>query len=202
MGVTVCTATYGDSSWVKLARTRAWPSVVAEKAPWVHSHGLSLHEARNKCLNSVETEWVVFLDADDELEPGYLDAMRKGTADVRGPLARYVQPGGRERLWQPRVAGHTHDCVADCLSAGNWLLVGSMVRTELLREAGGWRDFAWSEDWDIWLRCWKAGATFELIPDAIYRAHVNPQSRNRGASREDRLAAHEAIYAANFPQAA
>jgi GT2 family glycosyltransferase len=97
----------------------------------------------------------------------------------------------------PAVAGHTHQCVAECLVDGNWLVVGSLVRADLVRKVGGWRDFDWSEDWDLWLRCHLAGASFEAIPEAVYRAHVRPDSRNRGASREKRLAAHKAIASAN-----
>jgi glycosyltransferase involved in cell wall biosynthesis len=200
MDATVAVATFGDRSWQEMAESRAVPSAMAQ-APVIRVHGESLHEARNAALAAVYTEWIVYLDADDELEPGYIKAMATGTADVRGPVARYIR-GRRERLWQPRVAGHEHNCTANCLPDGNWLLIGSAVRTDLLRRAGGWRDFPWSEDWDMWLRCWKAGGTFELIPDAIYRAHVRPDSRNRGATREARQAAHQAIHAANFPTAA
>lgn len=195
---TICIATFGDASWPQLAAERATPSAEAQGCPVVFRHEDTLAEARNAALADVETEWVVFLDADDELTSGYIEAMDRGTTDVRGPIALYVR-GSRERYWQPRVAGHTHDCTTDCLPEGNWLLVGSAVRTEMLREVGGWRDFPWSEDWDTWLRCYKAGATFELIPNAIYRAHVRPDSRNRGATREAKLAAHRAIYEANFP---
>jgi glycosyltransferase involved in cell wall biosynthesis len=195
--LTVCTGTYGSFEWTKLARTRAWPSVVNEGVPWEYRHRDSLHMARNVALSQVETEWVCFLDADDELEPGYVEAMSRGTADVRGPVVRYMLDGQERNLWQPRVYGHHHDCEAECLEAGNWLVVGSVVRTELLRKVGGWRDFNWSEDWDVWLRCRAAGATFELIPDAIYRAHVRHDSRNRAPDRAAKLAAHRRIAEAN-----
>jgi cellulose synthase/poly-beta-1,6-N-acetylglucosamine synthase-like glycosyltransferase len=170
---------------------------VAEKVTWVHSHRATLAEARNATLEHVETEWVVFLDADDELEPGYVAALGRGTADVRGPIVRYMLDGQERNLWQPRVFGHEHDCTAACLEAGNWLVIGSAVRADLLRAVGGFRDFNWSEDWDLWLRCRAAGATFELIPDAVYRAHVRPDSRNRAPDRAAKVAAHREIAAAN-----
>lgn len=204
MGVscTVVTGTYGASSWQHLARTRAWPSVVAEGVPWIHIHGETLHEARNAALEQVETEWVIHLDADDALEQGYVEAMAGGTADVRAPLARFVGERGRERMWRPHVAGHRHECEAACLPEGNWIVVGAMVRTELVREVGGWRDFPLSEDWDLWLRCHLAGASFEWCPDAVYRAWARPDSRNRAPDRAAELAAYSAIYEANFPAAA
>jgi GT2 family glycosyltransferase len=200
--ITIAIATYGDQPWEDLAVTRAVPSAMAQDVPVVHVHNstganATLHQARNRALELVHTEWVIHLDADDELEPGYVDAMRAGTADVRAPIVRYLHTTGREHLWSPRVAGHTHQCDAECLVAGNWLIIGSMVRTQMVRRVGGWRDFAWSEDWDLWLRCHLAGATIESIPDAVYRAHVRLDSRNRGASQEAKLAAHRAIAEAN-----
>lgn len=196
MDVTIAVATFGDHSWKDLARERAVPSAAAQGVPVVAVHGLSLHDARNLAVAQVATEWIIHLDADDELEPGYVEAMAAGTADVRAPIVRYIR-GGTARLWNPRVAGHTHDCDADCLAEGNWLVIGSMVRTELVRRVGGWRDFDWSEDYDLWVRCWQAGATFESIPAAVYRAHVRSDSRNRAPTRHAKLAAHQAIARAN-----
>lgn len=196
MDVTICIPTHGSNDWVQLAQ-RAIKS--AAPHPFIHYHGRDLTDARNTLLKRVQTEWVIYLDADDELTPGYVEAMSRGVADVRGPIALYIDGAGR-RFWQPRVAGHRHDCTVDCLPEGNWLLIGAAVRTEMLREAGGWRDFPWSEDWDTWLRCRALGATFQLVPDAIYQAHVRHDSRNRGAARKARLDAHLAIHRANFPE--
>ena len=197
MDVTVAVATFGADEWADLAADRAIPSAQALGVPVVYCHADTLHEARNGALEQVTTEWVCFLDADDELEQGYFDAMAAGSADVRAPSVRYVRQHRLRAPGMPAVAGHTHQCVAECLVDGNWLVVGSLVRADLVRSVGGWRDFDWSEDWDLWLRCHLAGATFEALPEAVYRAHVRPDSRNRGASREKRLAAHRAIAAAN-----
>lgn len=194
--MTIAVATYGDSTWYTLACNRAIPSAQQFGVPVAYVHGETLHDARNAVLDKVKTEWVVFLDADDELEPDYLTAMAAATADIRAPAVRYVGgPPVSARV--PRVAGHAHACIGECLRFGNWLVVGSAVRAELVRSVGGWRDFAWSEDWDLWLRCHLAGASIEAVPAAIYRAHVRHDSRNRGQSAEAKLAAHRAIAAAN-----
>lgn len=197
MDVTVAVATFGHDRWRQLAAARAIPSAVALDLPVVHAHAATLHEARNAALAHVATEWVVHLDADDELEPGYLAAMAAGTADVRVPSVRYVHDGHSRAEALPRVAGHTHDCVASCLAYGNWLVIGTAARTELLRKVGGWRDWPVYEDWDLWIRCWQAGSTIEAMPEAVYRAHVRPDSRNRGANRATKLEAHREIARAN-----
>ena len=199
MEVTVAVATFGTPEWEQLARTRAIPSARALGVPVVHHHAGTLHDARNGALAQVTTEWVIHLDADDELEAGYVQAMAAAAADVRAPAVRYVRGFGDRaaRVAMPRVAGHDHDCAAACLPYGNWLVVGAAVRTELVHTVGGWRDFPWSEDWDLWLRCHLAGATFEAVPAAVYRAHVRQRSRNRAMVGEARLEAHRAIARAN-----
>jgi glycosyltransferase involved in cell wall biosynthesis len=197
LDVTVAVCTFGRAEWIRLAQGRAMPSAQALDVPVIHVHEGSLDAARNAALDRVATEWIIYLDADDELETGYLAAMATGTADVRAPAVRYVQ--GTHAAWPavPNVAGHNHHCDATCLPYGNWLVIGAMVRADLVRRVGGWRDYPWSEDWDLWLRCHLAGATFEAIPTAIYRAHVRRSSRNRGQHHAARLAAHRAIAAAN-----
>jgi hypothetical protein len=121
--------------------------------------------------------------------------MAAGTADVRAPAVRYIRPGHADHPKMPKVAGHDHECVADCLTRGNWLVVGACVRTELLRQVGGWHDYPVYEDWSTWLRCHLAGATFEPVYGAIYRAHVRRNSRNRAPSHAVKLATHRRIEA-------
>lgn len=196
----VVVAVYGNLSyWRPLAR-RALASAEAQTLAPVqieYVEGSSLHEARNAGLDRLRTEFAVHLDADDELEQGYLAAMATGVTDVRVPAVRYIQNGRPRSPAILNVSGHSHACTAACLTAGNWIVVGAAVRTELARVVGGWRDFDWSEDWDLWLRCHLAGATFESLPSAVYRAHVRTNSRNRAPSRAAKLAAHRAIEAAN-----
>jgi glycosyltransferase involved in cell wall biosynthesis len=202
MDVTICVGTFGSAEWVALAHERAIPSAEAQGVPVIHRHAATLAEARNAALHFVKTEWVVFLDADDELDEGYLNALSQGTADVRGPIAHYLR-GSRERAWQPRVFGHTHDCTAECITSGegNWLLIVASVRTALAREAGGWKVLPVYEDFDFWMRVLLLGASAELIPDAIYRAHARADSRNRGTPVEERNRTHHAIVAANLGHA-
>ncbi len=198
MGVTVCIGTYGDESWIATAQ-RAIRSAETQ-APVIHRHSDTLANARNEALGEVETEWVVHLDADDELEPGYIEALNQGTADLRAPAVRYIRGGGASMPRVPRVAGHRHACTAECLSEGNFICVGALAPTALLREVGGWREYPWSEDWDAWLRCWRAGATVESIPSAVYRAHVRRDSRNRAPDPAFKNKVHWDIHRANFPE--
>jgi glycosyltransferase involved in cell wall biosynthesis len=200
MDVTVVVASFGNQEWMDLASTRAVPSAAAEGVPVVYVHGFSLHGARNEGLEPVRTEYVIFLDADDELEPGYVEAMAAGSCDLRAPAVRYVRNGRGQAPYVPRVASHHHDCTAECVTsgAGNWMVVGTCARTELVREAGGWREWDCYEDFDLWMRVLLLGATVEAIPSAIYRAHWRVDSRNRAPAMVDKNRVHHAIVAANL----
>lgn len=203
LDVTVAVCTFGGQEWADLAKERAMPSARGQAPRVIHVHAQSLCESRNKALELVNSEYVVYLDADDELEPGYIDAMAEATADVRFPMVRYVRKRRPDRPpGFPRVAAHEHDCTGECLPEGNFVVIGACARTQLLRDVGGWRDFPWSEDWSTWLRCHLAGASFEPVHRAVYRAWVREDSRNRGAKRKVRLDAHRAIYEDAFGVAA
>jgi glycosyltransferase involved in cell wall biosynthesis len=147
----------------------------------IHVHHDSLAQARNAALAEVESEFVIHLDADDELEPGYIEAMSRGSADIRAPSVRRVYPRygiPEDTAVVPKVWSHEHSCTGECLRAGNWIVIGACARTELVRNIG-WEEFGWSEDWAMWARAWKAGATFETISEAVYRAYHNRRGRNR-----------------------
>jgi hypothetical protein len=195
-------ATFGGQEWIDLAHQRALPSARAQGVPVLYAHGETLAEARNDVLAQAQTTFLIHLDADDELEPGYVDAMARGTADLRAPRIRQVRRGRPRQPFMPQVWGHTHACVGECLRHGNFMVIGTAVRAALLRQVGGWEEWGWSEDWAAWARCWAAGGTVETIPDAIYRAHVRPGSRNHALSSTETVDWHRQIEAAIWPQAA
>lgn len=76
------------------------------------------------------------------------------------------------------------------------VVVGALAPTQMLRDVGGWRDWPCYEDWDLWLRCaaWR-DAQVVAAPSAVYRAHVRPDSRNRGSvTREVKEQTHRDIF--------
>ena len=180
MDVTIGVPTCGGPEWVQLAHERAIPSALRQGVEVIHRHADTLAQARNAILNDVTTELVVNLDADDELEPGYVDAMSRGTADIRAGAVSCYRGGRpiRGGVFMPRVWRHRHECSAECLPLGSWVHVGACARVDTLRAAGGWEEWPIYEDWALWLRCYAAGATFEPIHGAVYRQHLRPDSRN------------------------
>ena len=90
MEVSIIVGTFGPDHWIDLAMSRAIPSAQAQPAQVIHSHAATIAEARNLGAARAETEWLVFLDADDELEAGYIDALAAADGDLRAPAVRYV----------------------------------------------------------------------------------------------------------------
>lgn len=172
--VSVIVATYGDPSWFATADT-ACRSAKDQTVPVeiLQTHGPSLHEARNEAAGFATAEWLVFLDADDTLDPHYVEEMLKGGADLRQPATLGVYPDGTTdptaNVIPPRGAS---------ILDGNHLVVGTMVRRQLFMDVGCFDDYPILEDWDLWIRCLLAGATQEAIPAAIYRVGVNDSGRN------------------------
>ncbi len=177
--MTVCIGTYGTPAWAKLASERAMPSAYAQGCEVILTHAATLASARNACAKVAETEWLIFVDADDELEPGYVSAMAAGTADMRAP-ALFEQYADGHRM---RVNVESRD-----IEQLNPCAIGTAVRRDLFIAAGGFPDFGGWEDWALYLRMHRRGATLEHVGSAVYTQHVSPDSRNRTISRPRELA--------------
>lgn len=193
---TVVVATFGDDpKWPELAQSRAIPSAEALGVPVIWHHGTCLSDARNGGLAQVTTEHIVTLDADDELEAGYMDAMAAATADVRAPAHRFFWQGRAQKVKVPKVAGHHRHqgyCTGECLPEGNWVGVGACWRTDLLQSIG-WEEVAYAEDWLVVSRAWLGGAKIEAVPKAVYRVHISPKSRMRGLTRPQIVEGHNEV---------
>ena len=190
---TVLIATYGNEAEWDLIGRRALSSVAlaAPEIPVIRMHGPSLHATRNEAARRADTEWLCFLDADDELEPGYFEAMERGDTDLRAPMVRYVT--SRFSKAEPRIPAGTDD-----MAEGNRLVIGTLIRKAMFDDVGGFRDWTMYEDWDLWQRCWLADATIGFT-DAVYRANVRRGSRNRAPNHAEKERARQAIRHANLP---
>jgi glycosyltransferase involved in cell wall biosynthesis len=194
-------ATCGDEAWSELAWKRAYPSTISQGFDEVileHHPDATLAEARNRILASADCDFVVFLDADDELEHGYLDAMKRahdaagGEPVLLAPAIRYVHAGRRPE--NPRF-----------VNRGRWprlneCVIGTGASRRLLLEIGGFDEWEAWDDWALWLKCVAKGARIVYVEDAIYRAHVSPNSRHRSVRNGSEL--HARISAAHREWAA
>lgn len=146
----------------------------------IHVHGQTLAEARNEGAGRAIGDWLVFLDADDTLDPHYLASMSEWCSDqpaLLQPSTLGVYPDGREDEHPVLIPQRP-------LDTGNFMVIGTAIRRDQFLRIGGFKEWPLYEDWCLFIRAWQDGAIFVPVPDAIYRVGVNPKSRNNAEQRE------------------
>ena len=193
--ISVVIATYGNYDWALMASSRAMPSVgdqEKDQTVVVYEREGTRATSLNEGASQATSEWLIFLDADDELAPGYVGAMRRalerstdGNQSLFTPAVQQIRKGRPgPPFFFPEVD----------LAGGNWLVIGTMISKALFDEIGGFREHPHGlEDWNLWNRAVRAGARIVKVKDAVYRAYVNPQSAHHRFQRNRRayMAAYE-----------
>jgi glycosyltransferase involved in cell wall biosynthesis len=172
----------------------------------VDVQGNGASDTRNKAWQAYDTEWVAFLDDDDELDPNHLehllDVAHQTGADVVYPWHRIVgshgQPmpdylGARGVPFDPTglFGGDPATIGADDFDsndtgpAHNWIPVTVLARRSFVARAGGF----WAppgeccEDWRLWRRMVKLGAHFVHTPEITWTWHWHGRNTEGRASR-------------------
>lgn len=171
--ISVLITTYGDEDWRALAWSRAYPSVIDQGADEVlvrHWPGLTIGPARNKTASEARGDFLIHLDADDELDAGYVDVMRRALAELPDPAmtlfyptVRYMRKGRPQPDLMRPVGDLRHD---------NFMVIGTMVSRKLFERVGGFNDLPHGfEDYSLWAKAWRAGARAHPVANAVYVAH-------------------------------
>lgn len=204
--ISIIITTYGADHWPIIAEERAYPSAIKQDAHQVilhHEPGLEIGPARNAAARQATGEWLLFLDADDELEDGYVSHMIEAACTKGRPEPALLQPSVcyvRKGHKGPVTLIPEKD-----LSSDNYLVIGTVLRRSLFTQVGGFNDYPHGfEDWSLWAKCWKAGARVFPVPQAVYYAHINPQSKHRTMwrDRKTQVATHLRVQAELFPEIA
>jgi len=148
--------------------------------------------ARNEAWRMADTEWIAFLDDDDEWYPQHLETLIAAIDDDTDliypwfdlphgvdPLAvrvndAYVSPYGLPFTEQHRQ---------HILTEGNFIPVTVLVRRSLLETVDGFPQpgsARWShnhcEDWGCWQDMLRAGARFKHVPERTWVWHWHGQN--------------------------
>lgn len=139
---------------------------------------------RNRALEHVQTEWVAFLDDDDEFFPNHLRACSR-YARLTG--VDVVYPGYEVVDGEDPIGCFGLDFDPSLLRRRNFVPVTTLCRTEAVKAAGGFQDHPDEngdpcEDWGLWLAMLERGAKFGHVPQVTWRWHVN--GRARAVSRD------------------
>lgn len=105
----------------------------------VVSVGLTHAEAKNSGVDKANTEWCMFLDADDTLEPEFIENLEMTDNNV-GLLKPQCYINGVHMTFP----------VANLLSQ-NFLINGCVFKKEIYQEVGGSEDRAFP-DWFLWAK--------------------------------------------------
>lgn len=198
--VTVVIPTCGSDEW-RLMGEAALNNVrrIGVRAKHIHLPNGTVSEARNAGLDSVTTEYVVFLDADDDLRGDYFIGINL-TADVTATAIQYDALIGPQvpRVWLHENQGykpHPGPCTGDCLVDGNYIHIGAFIRVAAAKAAGGFREYPVYEDWALYLAMQQNGATFDTHYASVYLANTrhNANHRNKAIPLHERNLIHESI---------
>ncbi|MEU6220887.1 glycosyltransferase family 2 protein [Streptomyces sp. NPDC047022] len=147
---------------------------------------------RNDGIDLAAAPYVMFLDSDDVLPPGAVEALlmaavAHGTPVAAGLCVRRELPSGREVPWQPEL--YERPALISRPSrrprlAYDTLCVNKLYRTDFLREHGirfpdgrfPYEDFVFSA------RMLAAGPSIALVPETVYIWHVRRSARRLSIS--------------------
>lgn len=134
-----------------------------------HAHAGSA-VTRNRALYAATTRWVAPVDDDDEVRPEHFAelfaAAEETGADVVYTGCTPVGPDGLEIPLREEWGRFGMPFDGDLLRQRSYLPVTSLLRTELVHLAGGWRCPPGSphDDWGLYVELLNAGATFLHVP--------------------------------------
>jgi serine O-acetyltransferase len=136
--------------------------------------------ARNVGLEAAGTEWVAFLDSDDEWVPGHLDRLRAWT-DGRVLVADALRSSSGRLYGNPLGRPLELHSPADLFPITPVATSGTMVRRDVAVAAGGFPPIPLAEDLDLWCRLLELGAGVSL-PEVGGRYHTHTEQASRAGA--------------------
>lgn len=191
MDITVAIATHPPRSGPGGPLERAVASVSTQSLVPAGGVAIALDErqegaaaTRNRALDLVKTEWVAFLDSDDELYPDHLKLLAR-YATVQGVDVAYP---GYDCTGEDLVNCFGIPFSAELLRKRNYIPVTVLARTALVRAAGGFQEHPDEngdpcEDWGLWLAMVDQGAKFGHLPVKTWLWHNDGDSTRGRADR-------------------
>lgn len=168
------------------------PRILTEAADWdprityLRRPHQGLVASLNEGLRHCRAPWLARFDADDIMHRERL--ARQLAAGFDGVLGCGVRTFPRAGLseglrgyedWLNSLQSH-EQIVRDLFVESPLAHPTVFMPRRLLDRVGGWRDVGWAEDYDLWLRLWRAGARFAKLPQVLHYWRDHPGRLSRG----------------------
>jgi glycosyltransferase involved in cell wall biosynthesis len=133
----------------------------------IHQANKGLPEARNEGIRHAEGKYICCLDADDTLEPTYLEkavALLEANPGIAFAYSWVRLFGDEEKIW------YTEPYDLEKLLRYNHISVASVFRYDAWKQVGGYCSEMRQgyEDWEFWIRLGSHGFRGQLIPEALF----------------------------------
>ncbi len=164
----------------------AYPGVVYYRVDYGNGN-----RARNFGFDQISAPFVVFFDADNVMEPRFLEVLLAEIRRHPGAAFAYCDRenvGEGDVSWYPEPMGlhRSRPFDRDALRRANYIDLASVLRSDRFPGFdGALRRY---QDWDLWLNVVLSGGEGRYVPESLYRYRVHDASLTR---RED---ADEAVY--------
>ncbi|MEJ2745554.1 MAG: glycosyltransferase, partial [bacterium] len=148
----------------------------------IHQANAGVSLARNHGITESRGKYICCLDADDILEPTYLEkcllVLESNDLDL---CYTYVQLFGDDyRVWK------TSTFDVRSILQGNCVSTSAVFKKSCWERAGGYKDnmhHGW-EDWDFWISLAGIGARGAVIPEPLFRYRRHGETRDVKAGEE------------------
>jgi len=146
--------------------------------------------ARNAAAARARGPFLVVLDADDEMLPGYMRSMAAlielaPDRDIYSCNALVRDPDGSESTWLPRGSTPAPvELTLDDMVRRNRIFVMAAVRSSAFERAGGFDPDSAVEDYDLWLRILASGGRHAYTPKVLSVYHRRADAASAYASRQ------------------
>jgi glycosyltransferase involved in cell wall biosynthesis len=149
--------------------------------------------ALNQGLELCQAAYVARMDADDRVHPTrlerqveYLDAHPEVavlSSLVEGFPSEDVREGFKIYMdWLNSLVTHA-DITREIFVESPLAHPSVTFRKRWVQDLGGYKEFGWPEDYDLWLRLYLEGAQFAKIPEILLYWREHPQRLTRTDSR-------------------
>ena len=138
-----------------------------------------LPSARNVGLMNAHGHAILPLDADDWLEPTFIEKtlpLLDAGADV--VFTGLQEHGERTGLYMPGCEVGLERLTVEQERMSNRLFYCSLIRTSLLKSAGGWNGkmIHGYEDWDLWIDLMQRGAKLAAVNEPLFNYRTRKDS--------------------------